>query len=347
MPWPSPTWSACRSVPRSWYVVLLTQRNEAKTRDELIQAFAPGGKYANIRGMYRHFGGARSIRISGRFDEELVGALPESLKFIVHNGAGYDQLDIPALSARGIQAANVPTVVNAATADTALFLLIGAMRRFPLAISQLHSGVFNQQFPFTSASDPEGKVLGIVGAGGIGQEFAQKAAHAFGMRVLYHNRRRRSEAQEQEGMPAGRPMTYVASLDELLEQSDAVSLNCPLTPETKHLISTPQFQRMKKTAVLINTARGPVVDEAALVHALEAGEIAGCGLDVYENEPAVHPKLLELASSKAMLLPHVGTLSLETQTNMEATCIRNLEHGLDTGALSYTVKEQEGLGLKA
>lgn len=252
-------------------------------------------------------------------------------------------VDVPALTAKGIQAANVPTVVNAATADTALFLLIGALRRFPLAMHQLHQGTFNQQFPLTSAYDPESQVLGIVGAGGIGQTLAQKAAHALGMRILYHNRRRLSEAQEQAGMPAGTRMLYCADLDELLAQSDVVSLHCPLTPDTKHLISDAQFQRMKRHAVLINTARGPVVDEDALVRALTSETIASAGLDVYENEPAVHPQLLKLAATRALLLPHVGTLSLQTQTEMEATCLRNLEHGLDTGRLAYTVREQESV----
>ena len=182
----------------------------------------------------------------------------------------------------------MPTVVNAATADTALFLLIGAMRNFALAIGQLDTGVFNSQFPFRLAADPEGGVLGIVGAGGIGQEFARKAAHALGMRVVYHNRRRLDPAKEADGMPAGCPMQYVQTLDELLEISDAVSLNCPLTPETRHLMSTEQFKRMKPTAVVINTARGPVVDEEALVAALENDMIAGVGLDVYENEVRVY-----------------------------------------------------------
>lgn len=144
-------------------------------------------------------------------------------------------------------------------------------------------------------------------------------------------------------MPEGTRLQYCATLGELLEQSDAVSLHCPLTPETRQLISDAQLAQMKPTAVLINTARGPVVDEEALVRALEQQTIAGAGLDVYENEPSVHPKLLELAKTRAVLLPHVGTLSLQTQTDMEATCIRNLEHGLATGRLAYTVREQEGV----
>ena len=121
-------------------------RNHTQSRDELIRAFSPGGPFAQVRGMYRHFGGARSIRVSGRFDQELVDALPETLKFIVHNGAGYDQLDVPALTRRGVQVANVPTVVNEATADTALFLLLGALRQFPRAMGHMQQGHFHRHF---------------------------------------------------------------------------------------------------------------------------------------------------------------------------------------------------------
>lgn len=251
------------------------------------------------------------------------------------------------MTKRGIQVANVPTVVNEATADTALFLLLGALRQFPRAMSQLHAGDFNKKFSFSGASDPEGLTLGIVGAGGIGRTLARKAAHALGMHVVYHNRNRLSEELETQGMPEGKRMEYALSLDSLLGQSDVVSLHCPLTPQTRHMISTAQFERMPSHAILINTARGPVVDEAALVDALDKGEIAGAGLDVYENEPHVHPGLLRLASTKALLLPHVGTLTLQTQTDMEAVCLRNLEHGLSTGRLLYTVKEQEGLEMHA
>lgn len=256
-------------------------------------------------------------------------------------------VDINALTRRGIQAANVPTVVNEATADTALFLLIGALRQFPKAMADLHAGTFNKAFSFRGASDPEGLTLGIVGAGGIGRTFARKAAHALGMHIVYHNRTRLSEEQETQGMPEGKRMEYALSLDSLLGQSDVVSLHCPLTPQTKHLIGEAQLARMPPHSVLINTARGPVVDEAALVKALDDGVIAGAGLDVYENEPEIHPGLVRLSKTKALLLPHVGTLSLQTQTDMEAVCVRNLEHGLETGKLMYTVREQEGLNLSA
>ena len=193
-------------------------------------------------------------------------------------------MDISALSSRGIQAANVPTVVNEATADTALFLLIGALRQFPQALAQLRTGNFNKTFSFQNASDPEGLTLGIVGAGGIGRTLARKAAHALGMHVVYFNRNRLSDELETQGMPPGTRMTYALTLESLLGKSDVVSLHCPLTPETKHFIGRAQLARMQPHAVLVNTARGPVVDEEALVEALENGTIAGAGLDVYENE---------------------------------------------------------------
>ena len=154
--------------------------------------------------------------------------------------------------------ANVPTVVNEATADTALFLLLGALRQFPRAIGQMQAGKFNSQFSFRDASDPEGLTLGIVGAGGIGRTLARKAAHALGMHIVYHNRTRLSEELEMQGMPEGKRMEYALSLDSLLGQSDVVSLHCPLTPQTHHLIGAAQLARMPSHAILINTARGPI-----------------------------------------------------------------------------------------
>lgn len=146
--------------------------------------------------------------------------------------------------------------------------------------------------------------LGIVGMGGIGRAFA-KRARALGMSVVYHNRNRLSPSLEDGA-------TYLSSLDELLSAADVVSLNLPLNAHTKHTMSAPQFKRMKDSAVLINTARGGVVDEAALVEALQRGEIAGCGLDVYEDEPKIHEGLLRLEGTKAFLLPHVGCVLLSS-----------------------------------
>ncbi|PWN53056.1 hypothetical protein IE53DRAFT_222883 [Violaceomyces palustris] len=316
-------------------------RSTATSREDLIRKFSTKGDYSDVVGIYRHFGGARSIKVTGRFDQELVGSLPASLRYIVHNGAGYDQLDVASLSDRNIQVSNVPTAVDDATSDVALFLLLGAIRRFPQAQSDLDQGKFNSAFSFMSARDPRGKVLGIVGAGGIGRAFAYKASYALGMKVIYYNRNRLDAKLESEAAKGG--MEYVGSIDELLRRSDVVSLHCPLTPQTKGLIGKKELGSMKKEAILINTARGPVIKEEELAEALEQGVIAGAGLDVYESEPSVHPRLLALKDSKAMLLPHVGTLTLETQTEMEAVCLRNLIQGLESGKLGFTVPEQRGL----
>lgn len=241
-------------------------------------------------------------------------------------------VDVDACTARGIQVSNVPTAVDGATADTAMFLIIGALRQFKLAMRHANDGSFNSKLPL--ANDPRGKVLGIVGMGGIGTALARRAV-PFGMQVQYHNRRR--VAPELEAELGG--AKYINSLDELLATSDVVSLNLPLTSKTRHLISTEELRKMKKTAFLINTARGPVVDEQALVAALQAGEIAGCGLDVYENEPHIPQGLLD--HPHALCLPHVGTVTVETQTEMEAICLRNLRHGLEKGRLGFVVAEQK------
>lgn len=275
--------------------------SKVEDRKDFIQQLSQGGEYSDIVGLYRHFGGARSVTITGKFDSELVASLPPTLRYIVHNGAGYDQLDIQALSKHNIQASNVPTAVDDATSDVALYLLLGAMRKFPLAKKQLDTRLFNSMFPVLSARDPRGKTLGIVGAGGIGRAFAYKASWALGMKVIYHNRNRLDPSLESESAKGG--MEYVSSLEELLQRSDAVSLHCPLTAATKGLIGLPQLKLMKKDAVLINTARGPIVKESELFEALDNNIIAGAGLDVYEYEVSASESPVERLCMLTSLLP--------------------------------------------
>lgn len=224
---------------------------------------------------------------------------------------------------------NVPSVVDNPTADTATFLLLAVLRQFPLALDEAKKGNFHKNLPLSN--DPHGKKLGILGMGGIGRAFA-KRARALGMEVQYHNRSQLSPELEDGA-------TYV-SRDELLSSSDVVSLNLPLNANTKHSFSAAEFKAMKSSAILINTARGPIVDEAALISALESGEIAGAGLDVYENEPHIPAALLD--NPRVVCLPHIGTLSYETQRGMEAFCIKNLMAGLSTGRLANVVPEQKG-----
>jgi len=194
--------------------------------------------------------------------------------------------------------------------------MIGALRNYALAQSHLASSDFNSKFPFKMAHDPGSsgaKVLGIVGAGGIGRALARKASSAFGMKVVYHNRNRLEASQEKEMCPGSEPAEYKTSLEDLLTCSDIVSLHCPLNAQTKGLIGKKQLQQMKKSAVLINTARGPVVNEEELAEALSKGAIAGAGLDVFEKEPSIHPSLLaqsQNGSGKALLLPRESVFLL-------------------------------------
>ncbi|PHH52674.1 putative 2-hydroxyacid dehydrogenase UNK4.10 [Ceratocystis fimbriata CBS 114723] len=274
--------------------------------------------------IYRTFG---SAAITGLFDAELVAALPPSVRFICHNGAGYDQIDVAACSARGVRVSNTPTAVDDATADLNIWLMLGALRGLPQGMAQLRRGEWRQNLPL--GHDPQGKILGILGMGGIGRNMARKA-RAFGMTIRYYNRRRLSPELE-EGAE------YV-DFETLLQESDVLSLNLPLNKNTRHTISTAQFNLMKKGVVIVNTARGAVMDEEALVVALDSGKVASVGLDVFEKEPTIHPGLL--ANDNVLLIPHMGTWTVESQTKMEEWAFSNVEMALKEGKLVSIVPEQ-------
>ncbi|KAK0620925.1 D-isomer specific 2-hydroxyacid dehydrogenase [Immersiella caudata] len=278
---------------------------------------------------YRTFA---SISITGHIDAELLSALPPSLKFIVHNGAGYDQISIPACSERGIRVSNTPTAVDDATADMAIFLMLGALRNVAPTILSLRRGEWRGKVPPALGHDPRGKVLGILGMGGIGKNMARKARLAFGMDVRYHNREKLSEEEERE---VGAEWV---DFERLLGESDVLSLNLPLNANTRHIISTREFARMKKGVTIVNTARGAVMDEAALVEALNSGRVGSVGLDVYEDEPTVHPGLIE--NPQAFLVPHMGTYTVETETKMEEWAISNVRMAIESGVLRSVVPEQ-------
>ncbi|QIX01840.1 hypothetical protein AMS68_007357 [Peltaster fructicola] len=303
---------------------------ESKNRADFIKE-CQAGKLDGVVAVYRTFD---SIGITGRWDEELVNALPKSLVFCAHNGAGYDQIDVHACSARDppIRVSNVPTAVDEATADTGIFLMLGALRGYNLGISALRQGKWRGSPPPPLGHDPQGKVFGVLGMGGIGRSMMRKC-HAFGMKAIYHNRKPLSEE-----LAGG--AEYV-SFDELLARSDVLSLNLPLNKNTRHIISTNEFAKMKKTVVIVNTARGAVMDEDALVKALESGQVASVGLDVYEEEPKIHPGLID--NPKVMLVPHMGTWTVETQTAMEEWCIDNVRSALQKGKLKSPVPEQADL----
>lgn len=275
-----------------------------------------------------------SVRITGHFDEELVNVLPKSWKYLSHCGAGYDQIRADACSQRDppLLVSNVPTAVDDATADTAIFLMLGALRNFNISMQALRRGEFRGNPGPELGHDPRGRILGILGMGGIGRNMARKAA-AFGMTTIYHNRRKLDDEK------AG-GAEYV-SFEELLKRSDVLSLNLPLNSHTRHIISEKEFSLMKRSCIIINTARGAVMDEAALVRALDDGQIAGAGLDVFEEEPKVHPGLI--ANNKVILLPHMGTWTLETMRAMEEWTIDNVWKAVTEGKLKSIIPEQEDM----
>ncbi|KAJ5709662.1 hypothetical protein N7493_009953 [Penicillium malachiteum] len=300
----------------------------ATNRTDFLQE-CRAGKYDGVVAVYRTF---HSTSITGLIDEELVKALPTSLKYIASCGAGYDQIDVHACSARSplIRVSNVPTAVDDATADVAMFLIIGALRNLNIGMHALRQGKWRGTAAL--GHDPQGKVLGILGMGGIGRNLKKKA-EAFGMKVIYHNRRQLSEE-----LSGG--AQYV-TFDELLSTSDVVSLNLPLNKNTRHIISKAEFAKMKDGVVVVNTARGAVMDEAALVEALDSGKVFSAGLDVFEEEPTIHPGLLD--NHKVVLVPHMGTWTIETITAMEEWTIENIRLGLETGKLKSPVAEQADL----
>ncbi|KAA8897223.1 glyoxylate reductase [Sphaerosporella brunnea] len=299
---------------------------KSTNRDDFIKE-CQSGAFDGVVAAYRTFG---SVSITGLIDGPICDALPASLKFIAHNGAGYDQVDVHACTEYGIRVSNVPTAVDDATADVNLFLILGAMRGFNRGMVGLRRGEWLNGC--TLGHDPQEKVLGVLGMGGIGRAL-KKRTDALGMKTIYHNRRRLSPELE-----AG--AEYV-SFDQLLSRSDVISLNLPLNKNTRHIISTKEFEKMKDGVVIVNTARGAVMDEDALVKALESGKVASCGLDVFEDEPNVHPGLV--ANEHVTLLPHMGTFTYETQLKMESWAIENVRMAVEKGELKSIVPEHAGV----
>jgi glyoxylate reductase len=248
-------------------------------------------------------------------DEEVMDAAGEGLRVIANMAVGYDNVDVKAAGERDVVVTNTPGVLDETTADVAFMLMLAAARRLGEGERLLRAGTWEWWGPKQlMGRDVWGKRLGIVGFGRIGQAVARRA-RGFGMEVLYHNRSRREEAEREV------EARYM-DLDELLDTADFISIHTPLTPETAHLIGAEELRRMKPETVLVNTSRGPVIDEAALADALAERRIFAAGLDVYENEPEVHPKLLELEN--LVLAPHIGSASVETREKMAALAAENL-----------------------
>lgn len=274
--------------------VLAWESDEAISRTELLQMVAGADAIVSL--------------LTEKIDAELLAAAGPQLKSVSNVAVGYNNIDVPACEERGVIVTNTPGVLTEATADIAMALILMSTRRLGEGERVIRSqeswqwGMF-----YMLGMGLQGRQLGIVGMGQIGIATARRAK-AFGMNIAY-TRRSPLDADVAKDLDA-----KFMSMDELIESSDVLSLHCPYSPATHHLISKNQLARMKPTAFLINTARGPIVDEQALVDALKAGQIAGAGLDVFEQEPEVNPGLLEL--DNAVLIPHLGSATVETRGAM-------------------------------
>jgi glyoxylate reductase len=273
--------------------------------------------------------------LTDRVDDELLERAGPGLRVVANFAVGFDNLDLEACTARGVLATNTPDVVTEATADLAWALLLAAARRVAGGDRFLRARTpWNWGPEFFLGFEVHGKTLGVIGLGRIGQAVARRAA-GFGMPVLYTARRRLDPEREAALGVAWR------ELDQLLAEADFVSIHTGLSPATHHLIGPERLARMKPTAVLVNTARGPIVDEAALAEALRAGRLGAAGLDVFEREPEVHPALLEL--DNVTIVPHLGTSTLETRVAMGMMAADNLLAALE-GRRPPNLLNPEALG---
>ncbi len=271
----------------------------------------------SVREVHEMVAGADAVLtlLTTKVDAAFLDAAGPQLKVVANVAVGYNNIDVPACAERGVICTNTPGVLTEATADIAMALVLMATRRLGEGERVIRGGTPWQWGMFYMlGSGIQGRRLGIVGMGDIGQALARRA-RAFGMTIAYSNRKPVAPAVEAE------LSAEFMSMDELLATSDVLSINCPYSPATHHLIGAEQFAAMKPSAFLVNTARGPIVDEAALVAALQVGSIAGAGLDVFEDEPAVHPGLLEC--EQAVLVPHLGSATVETRSAMARLAAHN------------------------
>ncbi len=282
------------------YEVVVRRTSEAMTRQEMLEEFP---KYDGIITM-----------LSDQIDKEILEAAPR-VKVYANYAVGYNNFDVESGKMKGVAMTNTPDVLSDSTAETAWALLFAVSRRVVEADRYVRDGKWDAfSLKLLLGQDVHGKTLGIIGAGRIGERFAEKA-RGYHMRILYHNRTRRLDFEKRANA------TYV-ELDELYAESDFISLHCPLTEETRHLLDADAFKKMKFSAVVVNTSRGPVIDEEALVEALKDNEIWGAGLDVFEDEPNVHPELLKM--DNVVLLPHIGSATTETREKMSQMAARNI-----------------------
>jgi len=250
-----------------------------------------------------------------KVDDAFLDAAGDQLRAVCNVAVGFDNIDVPAATKRGVLVTNTPAVLTEATADLAMTLILAVTRRIGEGERIIRAREpWSWHMFMLLGTGLQGKTLGVVGMGAIGQSLARRAK-AFGMEIVYSDARQAPAEVEQE-LGARR-----VELDELLRTADVVSIHAPLMDETRHLINADTLGLMKESAYLVNSARGPIIDEAALVDALKAGKIAGAGLDVYENEPETHPGLVDL--DNVVLLPHLGSATIETRTAMGVLAAEN------------------------
>jgi len=250
-----------------------------------------------------------------KVDDAFLDAAGDQLRAVCNVAVGFDNIDVPAATKRGVLVTNTPAVLTEATADLAMTLILAVTRRIGEGERLIRSREpWSWHMFMLLGTGLQGKTLGVVGMGAIGQSLARRAK-AFGMDIIYSDARQ-APAEVEQDLGARR-----VELDELLRTADVVSIHAPLMDETRHLINADTLGLMKESAYLVNSARGPIIDEAALVDALKAGKIAGAGLDVYENEPETHPGLVDL--DNVVLLPHLGSATIETRTAMGVLAAEN------------------------
>jgi len=260
--------------------------------------------------------------VTDRIDAGMIAQAGERLKLIASFGAGVDHIDVASAHARGITVTNTPGVLTEDTADMTMALILSVPRRLAEGERLMRSGEWDGWGPTSMLGRRIwGKRLGIIGMGRIGNAVARRA-RGFGLSIHYHNRRRVPDTLEAE-----LEATYWESLDQMLARMDIISVNCPHTPATYHLLSARRLAQLQPHAYIVNTSRGEVIDEAALTRMLREGKLAGAGLDVFEHEPAVNPKLLELES--VVLLPHMGSATLEGRTDSGEKVIVNIKTFVD------------------
>jgi glyoxylate reductase len=301
---PEPGLELLRGAGEVW----LSPHDRPLTRQELLKAVAGADALVTL--------------LHDRIDGEVLDAAGPQLRVVGNVAVGYDNVDVAAATERGVVVTNTPGVLTDATADLAVALMLAVTRRLGEAERLVRSGHrWSWDMFFMLGSGLSGKTLGVVGLGGIGRAVAERAL-AFGLQIVYAGPRR-APAEVESALGGARHLP----LEDLLRDSDLVTLHCPLTPETRHLIDADALALMRPSAYLVNTARGPVVDESALVEALRSGALAGAGLDVYEDEPEVHPGLLELEN--VVLLPHLGSATVETRSAMAKLAAENAIAVLD------------------